>query len=89
MRFILFKFLCLDICVFSDFSYFVLNFSIIHVFIAYDLVLGVYGIRATGREVGFVLDVLSYPRIGNSVSRSANPAGLNPLLVVDMCLLGL
>ena len=59
------------------------------IYLAYDLVLGVYGIRAMGREVGFVLNVLTYPRIGNSVPRSANPAELNPLLVVDMCLLGL
>ena len=35
----------------------------------------VVGIRATGREVGFVLGVLSYPRIGSSVPGSASPAG--------------
>ena len=49
--------------------------GIIHVFIAYDLVMGVYGIRATGREVEFVLGVLSYPRISSNVPRSVSPAG--------------
>ena len=29
----------------------------------------------SGREVGFVLGVLAYPRIGSSVPRSASPAG--------------
>ena len=58
-------------------------------FIVYDLVLGVYGVRATGRKVGFVLGVLSYPRISSSVPRSAIPARLSPLLAVDRRLLGL
>ena len=49
----------------------------------------VYGIRATGREVGFVLGVLSYPRISSSVPRSAIPAKLSPLLAMDRRLLGL
>ena len=29
----------------------------------------------SGREVGFVLGVLAYPRIGSSVPRSASPTG--------------
>ncbi|RVW41574.1 Protein COP1 suppressor 2 [Vitis vinifera] len=45
--------------------------------------------RATGRKVGFVLGVLSYPRISSSVPRSAIPARLSPLLAVDRRLLGL
>ena len=37
----------------------------------YNSLLGVYGIKAMRREVGFVLGVLSYPRISSSVLRSA------------------
>ena len=49
----------------------------------------VVGIRAMGREVGFVLGVLSYPRISSSVTRSVITVGLSPLLSVDRRLLGL
>nr|CAN73224.1 hypothetical protein VITISV_026447 [Vitis vinifera] len=49
--------------------------------------MGVYGIKATGREVGFVLGVLSYPRISSSVPRSTILAGLSLLLAVDRRLL--
>ena len=38
--------------------------------------MGVVGIRAMGREVGFVLGVLSYPRISSNVPGSASLAGI-------------
>ena len=47
----------------------------IYIFMCVCVCVCVVGIRATGREVGFVLGVLSYPRIGSSVPGSASPAG--------------
>ncbi|RVX01549.1 Protein COP1 suppressor 2 [Vitis vinifera] len=46
-------------------------------------------LKSHGKEVGFVLGVLSYPRISSSVPRSAILARLSPLLAVDRSLLGL
>ena len=56
--------------------FFVLNLGIIPVFIAYDLVLGVYGIRAMWEGSWVLFWVfLAYPRIGSSVPRSASASG--------------
>ena len=47
------------------------------------IALGVYGIRSTGREVRFVLGVLSYLRISSNVPRNAIPPELSLLLAMD------
>ena len=48
------------------------------------IVLGVYGIRATGKEVGFCFKFLIYPRKSSSLLEVI-PAKLSPLLAYVRC----